>query len=331
MQEVLKIKEDFIMKIVVLDGYTLNPGDLSWDGLKELGAVTIYDRTPAELIVERASGAEILFTNKTPLTEESFARLPGLKYIGVLATGYNVVDTAAAKARGIVVTNIPTYGTRSVAQMTFALLLELALHVQDHSNAVRSGVWSDSPDFCFWNYPLMELSDKTMGIIGFGRIGQAVADVAAAFGMKVLGYDRHGSDQSGRANFRWADLDELLRESDVVSLHCPLFPETKGIINRDSLRKMKPSAFLINTSRGPLIVDEDLAEALNQGVIAGAGLDVLAVEPPPKSNPLLSAKNCLITPHIAWATKEARGRLMGMAVANLQSYLTGQPVNVVNP
>jgi glycerate dehydrogenase len=319
------------MKIVVLDGYTLNPGDLSWDGLKELGTVTIYDRTPAELIVERASGAEILFTNKTPLAEESFARLPGLKYIGVLATGYNVVDTAAAKARGIAVTNIPTYGTRSVAQMTFALLLELTLHVQDHSNAVHSGAWSDCPDFCFWNYPLVELSDKTMGIIGFGRIGQTVSDVAAAFGMKVLGYDRQRSDQSGRANFRWADLDELLRESDVVSLHCPLFPETQGIINRDSLRKMKPSALLINTSRGPLIVDQDLADALNQGVIAGAGLDVLAVEPPLKSNPLLSAKNCLITPHIAWATKEARSRLMGMAVANLQSYLAGQPVNVVNP
>ena len=318
------------MKIVILDGYTLNPGDLSWENLQRLGTVTIYDRSPAEHIVERARGAEVLFTNKTPLTGEILAQLPALKYIGVLATGYNIVDTGAAKALGITVTNIPTYGTRSVAQMTLALLLELALHVQDHSTAVRSGAWSRSADFCFWDYPLLELADKTMGIIGCGRIGLTVADVAAAFGMRVLGYDSFQSDQSQRPYFHWTGLDELLRESDVVSLHCPLFPETRGIMNRTNLSKMKTTAFLLNTSRGPLVVEEDLAAALYSGAIAGAGLDVLAEEPPQADNPLLTARNCLITPHISWATKEARQRLMGMAVANLEQFLAGKPVNVVN-
>jgi glycerate dehydrogenase len=318
------------MKIVVLDGYTLNPGDLDWGGLKGLGDVAVYDRTPAELIVERSKGAEILFTNKTPLNEHTFAQLPGLKYIGVLATGYNVVDIEAARLRNITVTNIPTYGTFSVAQMTFAILLELCNHVQEHSNAVHKGHWTNSKDFCFWNYPLIELSGKTMGIIGFGRIGQKVAEIAAAFGMNVLAYDVVKNSQLRQDNFKWAELDVLLAESDVVSLHCPLFPATKGIINKDSLNKMKKTAFLINTSRGPLIVDEDLSAALNNGIIAGAGLDVLSEEPPKAENPLLEAKNCLITPHISWATKDARARLLDIAVDNLKSFIAGKPVNVVN-
>ena len=318
------------MKIVVLDGFSLNPGDLSWDALRKLGDVVIYDRTPAELVVERASGAEVIFTNKTVLSEEVFSQLPELKYVGVLATGYNVVDTDAAKKRDITVTNIPTYGTSSVAQMTFALLLELCHHVQDHSNAVHEGDWTNCKDFCFWNHPLIELSGKTMGIIGFGRIGQNVADIAVAFGMKVLGYDQHRSDQSGRENFQWADLYELLTQSDVVSLHCPLFTETQGIINQKTIGKMKKSAFLINTSRGPLIDDDVLAQALNDGVIAGAALDVLSVEPPKADNSLLKAKNCLITPHISWATLEARARLMEIAVDNLCAFLGGNPKNVVN-
>lgn len=318
------------MKIVVLDGYTLNPGDLSWEDLKEAGNLTVYDRTPDEKILERSQGADILIINKTPLGEDILALLPDLKYIGVLATGYNVVDIEAAKKRKVIVTNIPGYSTKSVAQMAFALLLELCHHVQDHSNTVRSGVWSESKDFCFWNYPLIELDGKTMGIIGFGRIGQQVADIAAAFGMNIVAFSRHRNDQSHRDNFKWCDLDELLENSDVVSLHCPLFPETKGIINKESLGRMKSTAFLINTSRGPLVVDEDLADALNSGVIAGAGLDVLSVEPPDRNNPLLTAKNCIITPHIAWAAKEARIRLMNIAVENLKAFLSGNPVNVVN-
>lgn len=319
------------MRIVVLDGYGLNPGDLSWESIKELGDVEIYDRTPEDLILERAGRAEILLTNKTPFTRQTLSKLPYVKYIGVLATGYNVVDTAAARERGIVVTNIPAYSTDSVAQMVFALLLEHCHHVQDHSNAVRRGDWSRSKDFTFWNYPLIELSGKTMGIIGFGRIGQKVADVAGVFGMKIIGYSRTRTDQTHRKNFKWAEtLDELLRESDVVSLHCPLFDETRGMINKDSLKKMKRTAFLINTSRGPVIVEEDLAEALNKGIIAGAGLDVLSMEPPKKDNPLFTAKNCIITPHIAWATKEARERLIEIAADNLKAFLEGKPINIVS-
>jgi glycerate dehydrogenase len=318
------------MKIVVLDGYTLNPGDLNWDGLKNLGELTVHDHTPFDKVVEYARDAEVLFTNKTPVGEAEISQLKELKYVGVLATGYNIVDIAAAKKRDIIVTNIPTYGTRSVAQMAFALLLEMTQHAQRHSDAVHSGEWTGNRDFCFWRYPLIELEGKTMGIIGFGRIGEAVADMAQSFGMNVLGFDNYKSDQSGRKNFKWAELDELLGESDVVSLHCPLFPETKGIINQETLSKMKKSAFLINTSRGPLIVDEDLAEALNHGVIASAGLDVLSVEPPKADNPLLTAKNCLITPHISWATREARARLMNIAVENLEAFLMENPFNVVN-
>jgi len=318
------------MKIVVLDGYTLNPGDLSWDGLKQIGDVTIYDRTPTDQIVERAAGAEIVFTNKTPLNKEVINQLSTLKYIGVLATGYNVVDTEAAKENGIIVTNIPGYGTDSVAQMVFALLLELCHHVQSHSELVRQGKWAQSVDFCYWDYPLVELAGKTMGIIGFGNIGRKVADIATAFGMHIIANDKQQTDQSSRKNFKWADVNQLLEEADVVSIHCPLFPETKGLINRESLKLMKKTAFLLNTARGPVIVDEDLAEALNNGTIAGAGIDVLSVEPPSNDNPLFAAKNCIITPHIAWATKEARTRLMDIAVNNLLSFLNGSPVNIVN-
>ena len=317
------------MKIVVLDGYTLNPGDLSWDGLKDLGDVTIHDYTPADQIVARAQDAEILFTNKTPLTAATQAQLNKLTYIGVLATGYNVVDVKAAAARGVAVTNIPTYGTSSVAQMVFALLLELCHHVQLHSDAVRGGEWSASRDFCFWKTPLVELQGKTIGIVGFGRIGRQVAKIADAFGMRVLAQDKFQGPAPDLADFRWAELDELLAQSDVVSLHCPLFPDTAGLINQETLARMKPSAFLINTSRGGLIVDQDLSDALNRNQIAGAALDVLSVEPPPADNPLLKAKNILVTPHISWATAEARARLMGIAVDNLKAYLAGKPVNVI--
>lgn len=318
------------MKLVVLDGYTLNPGDLSWDGIKKIGNLEVHDRTPESLILERCKGAEIIFTNKTPLRESVLSQLPELKYIGVLATGYNVVDVDYAKTRGIAVANIPGYGTASVVQMTFALLLELCQHVQSHSDSVRKGDWAASPDFCYWNYPLIELEGKSIGIIGFGSIGQKVADIATAFGMNIIGFSRTRSDQSHRKNFKWAELNDLLKESDVVSVHCPLFPETQGIINKDSLKLMKRTAFFLNTSRGPLMMDQDLADALNQGIIAGAGIDVLSVEPPSEDNPLFKAKNCLITPHIAWATKEARSRLMGIAENNLSSFLNQKPVNIVN-
>ena len=318
------------MKLVVLDGYTLNPGDLNWEGIKKFGDLEVHDRTPESLIVERCQGAEIIFTNKTPLREAVLSQLPDLKYIGVLATGYNVVDVDYAKTRGIAVANVPGYGTASVVQMTFALLLELCQHVQSHSDSVRQGDWAASPDFCYWNYPLIELEGKTIGIIGFGSIGQKVADIATAFGMNIMGFSRTRSDQSHRKNFKWAELNELLKESDVVSVHCPLFPETQGIINKNSLRLMKRTAFFLNTSRGPLMVDQDLADALNEGIIAGAGIDVLSVEPPSADNPLFKAKNCLITPHIAWATKEARSRLMGIAENNLSSFLNQKPINIVN-
>jgi len=318
------------MKIVVLDGYTLNPGDLSWDALKRLGDVTIYDRTPASEVLERSRGAAILFTNKTPIGADVIRQLSTLKFIGVLATGYNIVDIEAARQQAIPVANVPGYGTASVAQLVFALLLELCHHVQRHSDSAMEGKWSGSPDFCYWDFPLMELAGKTMGIIGFGSIGRKVGELATAFGMNIIATGRQQTDQSHRANFRWVALPELLEQSDVISIHCPLLPETKGLINADNLHRMKKSAFLLNTSRGPIIVDQDLADALNTGVIAGAGLDVLSVEPPPGGNPLFSAKNCLITPHIAWATKEARARLMDMAVANLSAFIAGQPVHIVN-
>lgn len=317
------------MKIVVLDGYTLNPGDLSWEGFKEMGDVVVYDRTPPDKTVERAQGAEVVFTNKVPLGEAIINALPNLKFIGVLATGYNIIDVAAAHKRGVVVSNIPDYGSYSVAQLTMALLLELCHHAQRHSDSVREGKWSAGPDWCFWDYPLIELAGKTIGIIGMGSIGQKVADMASAFGMNVIGSSRSRRDQSHRSNFQWAEIPELLRQSDVVSIHCPLTPETQGLINKKSLATMKRSAFLLNTSRGQIIVDQDLADALNHGVIAGAGLDVLSTEPPKKDNPLLAAKHCIITPHIAWATTEARTRMMRMAVDNLKAFVNGTPRNVV--
>ena len=318
------------MKIVVLDGYTLNPGDLSWDALKALGDVEIYERSNPAEVLERATGADILLTNKTPLGKDILEQLPVVKFISLLATGYNVVDVQFAKQKGIVVSNVPGYGTASVVQMTFALLLEFCLHVQRHSDAVAAGRWSSSKDFCFWDYPLVELQDKTLGIIGFGDIGKKVADVASAFGMQIVANSRTQSDQGHRKNFKWVTLDELLRQADVVSIHSPLTPETTGLINKQTLQLMKPSAFLINTSRGPIIVDQDLADALNNGTIAGAGIDVLSAEPPTADNPLLKAKNCIITPHISWATKEARARLLDIAVNNVKAFLEGKAVNVVN-
>jgi glycerate dehydrogenase len=318
------------MKITVLDGHCLNPGDLSWDGFRKLGDIEVFERTPADQIVERAAGADAVLTNKTPLTRETLAQLPTLRYIGVLATGYNIVDVAAARERGIVVANIPTYGTASVAQFVFALLLELCHNVKVHSDAVRAGEWTSNPDWSFWKSPLMELAGKTMGIVGFGRIGRQTGRIADALGMRVIANDTYHGDEPSYEGFRWASLEELLRESDVVSLHSPLFPETKGMINAVTLELMKPTAFLINTSRGPLVVDQDLADALNAGRIAGAGVDVLSVEPPAADNPLLSARNCLVTPHIAWATKEARGRLMAAALDNLVAFEGGTPRNVVN-
>jgi glycerate dehydrogenase len=317
------------MKIVVLDGYCLNPGDLTWEALREFGEVEVHDRTPPSEAEMRARGAAIVLTNKTPLPSLVLERLPELRYIGVLATGYNIVDVQAAGRLGITVTNIPTYGTASVAQFVFALLLELCHHVGTHADAVRDGAWSRSSDWCFWKAPLVELAGKTMGIVGFGRIGRATGAIAGAMGMRVIANDTYQGNPPACEGFRWAALEELLRESDVVSLHSPLFPETQGMINARTLGWMKPSAFLINTSRGPLIVDADLAAALKAGQIAGAGLDVLGVEPPLASNPLLSARNCLITPHIAWATREARGRLMGLAIQNISAFLRGNPVNVI--
>lgn len=320
------------MNICVLDGYTLNPGDLNWSELSHLGKTEIFERTPVELVLERARKAEIILTNKTPISRETIEQLPNLAYIGVLATGFDVVDIHAAQERGIVITNIPTYGTHSVAQMVFALLLEHCHHVQRHSDAVVEGQWAKNPDWCFWNHPLVELAGKTMGIVGFGRIGLQTARIASAFGMRVLAFNGSGDHREiDLPNFHWAKLSELMRESDVVSLHCPLTPETEGMINSENLSMMKRSAFIINTSRGKLVNNSDLAQALNDGVIAGAGIDVLDVEPPVDTNPLLKAKNCIVTPHISWATKEARSRLLDMAVDNIKAFLAGNPKNVVLP
>jgi len=314
------------VNIVVLDGHTLNPGDLSWEPLRRLGTCAIHDRTASDDIVARAAGAEIVLTNKCPLSAGTIAQLPRLRYIGVLATGHNVVDAAAAGARGIAVANVPDYGTRSVAQHVFALLLELTQHVGHHAQMVRDGRWSANPDFCYWDRPLVELAGLTLGVVGFGRIGRAVADLGRAFGMDVVAFSRGETPGAQRV-----PLDEVFRRSDVVSLHCPLTPETTGFVNAARLALMKPTAFLLNTGRGPLIVEADLAAALEAGRIAGAGLDVLAVEPPPAGHPLLRAKHCLITPHIAWATRAARARLLSTVVANLAAFLAGRPQNIVNP
>jgi glycerate dehydrogenase len=318
------------MKIVILDGFTLNPGDLSWDDLKKLGELAVYDRTGADKIIERIGDAEAVYTNKTPLTKEVLGKAPNVKFIGVLATGYNVVDADAAKARGIIVCNIPSYGTNAVAQFTFALLLEMCHHAWDHSEEVKKGAWTRSRDFCFWNYPLIELAGKNLGIIGFGKIGQTTARIASAFGMNVLAYDSEQHKELESGSIRYADLDDLLKDSDVISLHCPLFESTKGIINKNTISKMKDGVMLINTARGPLVVEDDLAEALNSGKVSQAAVDVVSAEPIKADNPLLKAKNCIITPHIAWAPLESRVRLMRIAVDNLKRFLDGSPVNVVN-
>ena len=320
------------MKIVVLDGYTENPGDLSWEELGKLGELTVYDRTSltdeAEAIA-RIGDAEIVFTNKTPITRKVLDACPGIRFISLLATGYNCVDYAYAREKGIPVANVPTYGTASVGQFAIALLLEICHHIGHHDASVHAGNWERCADWCYWDYPLIELAGKTMGIIGFGRIGQTTGRIARAMGMEVLAYDSHPSD-AGRAIAEYVDLDALLARSDVVALHCPLFPETEGIINRETIAKMKDGAILLNNSRGPLVVEQDLADALNAGKLAAAGLDVVSTEPIRGDNPLLQAKNCIITPHISWAPKESRQRIMDCAVSNVKAFLAGNPVNVVN-
>lgn len=316
------------MKIIVLDGYGLNPGDLTWKGFEELGELTVYDRTSPSELLERAAGAEALVTNKTLITSENMDALPDLKYIGVLATGYNVVDIDAAKARGIVVTNIPAYSTASVAQMVFAHILNITQRVGYYADENKQGRWTKNADFCYWDTHLVELQGKKMGIVGFGNIGQATARIAQAFGMEVCVYSSK-PQFALPSGIKKMELDELFGECDVVSLHCPLTPDTKEMVNAERLSKMKPNAILINTGRGPLINEQDLADALNEGKIAAAGLDVLSVEPSVEGNPLLGARNCFITPHIAWATLEARTRLMDIAVQNLKSYQNGQIVNNV--
>jgi glycerate dehydrogenase len=320
------------MKIVILDGYTENPGDLSWQGLETLGKLTVYDRTSLtdrSEVISRIRDAEIVFTNKTPVDRESIKSALNLKYIGVLATGYNIVDVDAAREKGIPVCNIPTYGTAAVGQFAIGLLLEICHHIGHHSKAVHDGRWESCPDWCFWDYPLIELAEKTMGIIGFGRIGQTTGRIACALGMDVIAFDEQKTE-SGEKIARYISLDELLAKSDVVVLHCPLFPSTQGIVNKDSIAKMKDGVIIINNSRGPLVVEQDLADALNSGKVYAAGLDVVSSEPIKGDNPLLSAKNCIITPHISWAPKESRQRLMNIAIENLKSFLDGQPVNVVN-
>lgn len=318
------------MKIVVLDGYTLNPGDLSWEGLKKLGDLVVYDRTPAEKTIERIGDAEIIFTNKTIIDQTTLAACPTVKFIGVLATGYNVVNIQAAKEKNILVSNIPAYGTAAVAQFTIALLLEVCHHIGEHHNSVRNGDWTNCTDWCYWNHPLMELTGKTMGIIGFGKIGQATAKIAQALGMKILVYGSREIKELQSDTLQYVTLDELLANSDVISLHCPLFETTKGIINKNNIEKMKDGVIIINTARGPLIVEEDLAEALRSGKVYGAGVDVVSNEPIQANNPLLTTKNCIITPHIAWAAKETRSRLMDIAVTNLKNFLANTPIHIVN-
>jgi glycerate dehydrogenase len=316
------------MKIVVLDGYTLNPGDLSWDGLKPLGDCAFFERSAASEVVDRLQNATAALTNKVPISAETMARLPELKYIGVTATGFNIVDVQAAKARGITVTNVPAYGTDSVAQATFALLLELTNRVGHHAQTVRDGRWNQCPDFCYWDFPLVELAGLTMGIVGYGRIGQKVGQIARVFGMKVVAtQSRPRPLENG---VRSVSLETLVQECDVVSLHCPLTPETRDLINATRLKMMKSSAYLLNSSRGPLVVEKDLANALHARQIAGAGLDVLSIEPPVERSPLFDAPNCFITPHQAWATRAARKRLLDVTIQNLGSYLKGKPQNVVS-
>lgn len=321
------------MKIVVLDGYTLNPGDLDWNRLNSLGQCTVYDRTPLDdniEIIRRIGDAEVVFTNKTPLNAEVFEKCQNIKFVGVLATGYNIVDVATAKEKNIPVCNIPTYGTAAVAQFAIAMLLEICHHVGHHNNAVHEGRWATNDDWCFWDYPLIELDGKTMGIIGYGRIGKATGKLAQALGMNVIAFDKHSNPAMETETLKFGDLDEVFAKSDVIALHCPLFPETEGIINKDTIAKMKDGVIILNNSRGPLIVEEDLRAALDSGKVYAAGLDVVSTEPIKPDNPLLGAKNCIITPHISWAPKESRLRLMNIAVDNLEAFLKGEPINVVN-
>jgi glycerate dehydrogenase len=318
------------MKIVVLDGSALNPGDLSWDALRAIGTLEVFDRTGEDLVVERAKDVEIVLTNKTPLPAQILRQLKKTRYVGVLATGYDVVDVQAARELGITVTYVPNYGTASVAQFTFALLLELCQAPAIHGAATRASEWSRCQDFCFWKTPLIELEGKTMGLIGFGRIARRVANIAAALGMRMIAASASKTNPPDLPGFEWCEVDELLRRADVVSLHCPLNSETRGMINAAALTRMKPSAFLINTARGPLVIEQDLADALNSGRLAGAAVDVLSTEPPLPDSPLLRAKNCIVTPHIAWATKEARTRLLDTAISNIRAFLQSYPQNVVN-
>ncbi len=321
------------MKIVVLDGYTLNPGDLSWESLENLGECKIYARTSltdeAE-IINRIGDAEIIITNKTPITRNVFDACKNIKYVGVLATGYNVVDIAAAKEKNIPVCNIPTYGTAAVAQFAIALLLEICHHIGHHNKAVHDGRWENNEDWCFWDYPLIELAGKTIGIIGYGRIGQTTGKLAKALGMNVIAYDAIREIGSKDSVCKMVSLDDLFKTADVIALHCPLFPSTKGIICKENIAKMKDGVIILNNSRGGLIVEEDLREALDSGKVFAAGLDVVSTEPIKSDNPLIGAKNCIITPHISWAPKESRARLMNIAVDNIKSFLAANPVNVVN-
>lgn len=317
------------MNIVVLDGYTENPGDLSWSGLEAFGSVTIYDRTPEDAIAERIGGSEIVVTNKTPVTRATMDVCPNLRFITVLATGYDVVDIGAAKARGIVVSNVPTYGTEAVGQFAIALLLEVANRVGHHDQAVKSGRWASCPDWCFWDYPLMELAGKTMGVIGFGRIGQTTGRIAKALGMRVIAHDAYPND-SGRAIGEYVSQERLLAESDVICLHCNLTPETREIIRKKTIAQMKPGVIIINNSRGPLVNERDLAEALNAGRVYAAALDVVSQEPPTGDNPLFTAKNCIITPHISWAPIECRQRIMDITIGNIEAFLADTPRNVVS-
>ena len=320
------------MKIVVLDGYTENPGDLSWEGLEALGQVTVYDRTSyvdAPVIAERIGDAQVAVVNKTPITRATVDRCPELKMVAVLATGYNVVDYEYCREKGILVANVPAYGTDIVGQYAVGLLLEICSHFWCHSESVHKGRWAASTDWCYWDYPMIELAGKTAGIIGLGRIGQTTARILGAMNMRVMACDSHHSD-AGKAVAEYVDLDRLLAESDVIFLHCPLFPETQGIINKETIARMKDGVILINNSRGQLVVEQDLADALNSGKVYGAGLDVVSTEPVKPDNPLLGAKNCIITPHISWAAREARQRIMDITVANIQAFMDGKPVNAVN-
>lgn len=317
------------MKIIILDGFAVNPGDLSWDGLNQFGEVTVYDRTPEDLVVERIGDAEIIVTNKIPVTEQLLNACPAIRLICVSATGYNVVDCEAAKKRGIPVCNVPAYGTTAVSQFAFSLLLELCNAVGHHSQAVHAGRWTDCPNFCFWDTPQMELAGKTIGIIGFGRIGRAVGTIAKAFGMHVLAYNRSRCPE-GEAIGQYVELDTLLAQSDVISLHCPQTPETAKIINAETITKMKDGTILLNTARGGLLDESAVADALHSGKLRGAAVDVASTEPINADNPLLTAPNCVITPHMAWAPIESRQRIIDCIENNIQGFLTGKPVNVVN-